>query len=88
MKVCWGSNINGSIKELNDVDDTLPTIVENGDTSSTKKIENSYTFPTKVERHFSQRCWKQFDKDSSVIVSFTTITGGRCHRNYQVRFTE
>jgi hypothetical protein len=75
----------------------LPTIVENSDTFSTKvensdtfptKVENSYTFPTKVERHFSQRCWKQFDKGSSVIVSFTTITGGHCHRNYQVRFTQ
>ena len=32
MKVCWSSNINGSIKELNDVDDTLSTIVENSDT--------------------------------------------------------
>ena len=61
MKVCWSSNINGSIKELNDVDDTLPTIVENGDTSSTKSWK---------QRHFSNKSWKQLHFSNK---SWTTL---------------
>jgi hypothetical protein len=61
---------------LINADDTLPTIVENSDTFATKlktatlfqqKLKNGDTFPTKVERHFFQRCWKQFDNDSSCL---------------------
>ena len=92
MKVCWSSNINGSIKELNDVDDTLPTIVEK---------QRHFCNKSWKQRHFSNKSWttlfsKQFDhhwrtspqklsgKVYAIALAWWMLTcwpvvGGRCH---------